>query len=56
MVAEALMHCFEASSQEGKPLGLKVFIAGRSRLENTGAKLFAQVFAVGSRFTKFKAC
>lgn len=27
-----------------KPLGLKVFIAGRNRLENDGAKALAQVF------------
>ncbi|CAG0923586.1 unnamed protein product [Notodromas monacha] len=45
MVAEALLDLYNASSSEGRPVGLTVFIAGRSRLENTGAKLFSEVFA-----------
>ncbi|KAI4471870.1 ran gtpase-activating protein 1 [Holotrichia oblita] len=34
----------ELRKSEGKPLALKVFIAGRNRLENDGAKALAEVF------------
>ncbi|KAF2879068.1 hypothetical protein ILUMI_27103 [Ignelater luminosus] len=44
LLAGALMDCYNSSKVEGKPLALKVFIAGRNRLENDGAKALAQVF------------
>ncbi|XP_055543929.1 ran GTPase-activating protein [Wyeomyia smithii] len=44
MLAEALLACHAASSKKGKPLSLKLFIAGRNRLENDGAKALAKVF------------
>ncbi|KAI4471861.1 ran gtpase-activating protein 1 [Holotrichia oblita] len=44
LLAKALLDCYECSKSEGKPLALKVFIAGRNRLENDGAKALAEVF------------
>lgn len=44
MLAQALLDGYEASVAAGTPLQLKVFIAGRNRLENDGAKALAQVF------------
>ncbi|CAH0547740.1 unnamed protein product [Brassicogethes aeneus] len=44
LLAEALTDCYDCSKKQGKPLALKVFIAGRNRLENEGAKALAQVF------------
>ncbi|XP_001658696.2 ran GTPase-activating protein [Aedes aegypti] len=44
MLSKALLACHAASSELGKPLSLKVFIAGRNRLENDGAKALAEVF------------
>ncbi|XP_015127206.1 ran GTPase-activating protein 1 [Diachasma alloeum] len=44
MLAEALLDCHANSSKEGQPLALRVFIAGRNRLENKGAKALADVF------------
>ncbi|XP_053695339.1 ran GTPase-activating protein [Sabethes cyaneus] len=44
MLAEALLACHAASLKKGKPLALKLFIAGRNRLENDGAKALAKVF------------
>ncbi|XP_062548834.1 ran GTPase-activating protein-like [Armigeres subalbatus] len=44
MLAKALLACHAASSKQGRPLPLKVFIAGRNRLENDGAKALAEVF------------
>lgn len=44
MLSEALLDCYEASKMAGTPLQLKVFIAGRNRLENKGAKAIAKVF------------
>lgn len=44
MLAKALLDCHEASVKAGTPLKLKVFIAGRNRLENDGAKALAEVF------------
>lgn len=44
LLAKALLDCHKASSAEGQPLALKVFIAGRNRLENDGAKALANVF------------
>ncbi|KAF5295463.1 hypothetical protein FQR65_LT10451 [Abscondita terminalis] len=44
LLSEALLECYNQSNLQGKPLSLKVFIAGRNRLENDGAKALAQVF------------
>ncbi|KAK5643027.1 hypothetical protein RI129_009194 [Pyrocoelia pectoralis] len=44
LLASALMDCYNCSQKFGKPLALKVFIAGRNRLENEGAKALAEVF------------
>lgn len=46
LLASALLDCYTNSKYEGKPLALKVFIAGRNRLENDGAKALAEVFKV----------
>ncbi|XP_050077371.1 ran GTPase-activating protein [Anopheles maculipalpis] len=45
MLAEALLEGHSASKRVGKPLALKVFIAGRNRLENAGAKALSETFA-----------
>ncbi|XP_008550358.1 ran GTPase-activating protein 1 [Microplitis demolitor] len=45
MLAKALLDCHANSSREAKPLALRVFIAGRNRLENEGATALAGVFA-----------
>ncbi|XP_008210993.1 ran GTPase-activating protein 1 [Nasonia vitripennis] len=45
MLAKALMDCHNNSMRDtSKPFGLKVFIAGRNRLENEGATALAEVF------------
>ncbi|XP_055614078.1 ran GTPase-activating protein [Uranotaenia lowii] len=44
MLSRALLACHAASKEKGKPLALKLFIAGRNRLENDGAKALANVF------------
>lgn len=44
MLAQALLDCHAASVRAGTPLQLRVFIAGRNRLENDGAKALAKVF------------
>jgi len=41
LLAKSLLECYEAS---GKKLALRIFIAGRNRLENDGTKALAQVF------------
>ncbi|XP_065820690.1 ran GTPase-activating protein 1a isoform X1 [Labrus bergylta] len=46
ILAAALSQCHEKSSADGAPLSLKVFVAGRNRLENDGAKALAQAFQV----------
>lgn len=46
LLASALMDCYNNSKTLGTPLALKVFIAGRNRLENDGAKALAEVFRV----------
>lgn len=49
MLAKALSECYSSSVKAGTPLKLKVFIAGRNRLENDGAKALSQFFReVGS--------
>ncbi|KAM5148512.1 ran GTPase-activating protein 1 [Mantella aurantiaca] len=44
ILAAALTECHRKSSSLGKPLGLKVFVAGRNRLENDGATALADAF------------
>lgn len=44
MLAKALTECHTASMVAGTPFQLKVFIAGRNRLENPGATALAAVF------------
>lgn len=44
MLAQALLDCVDTSTKAGRPLALKVFVAGRNRLENEGAKALAKVF------------
>lgn len=46
MLAQALTEGHAASVNAGTPLKLKVFIAGRNRLENDGAKALAKVFGI----------
>uniref|UniRef100_A0A3B3S988 Ran GTPase activating protein 1 n=1 Tax=Paramormyrops kingsleyae TaxID=1676925 RepID=A0A3B3S988_9TELE len=46
ILAAALMECHKQSSAVGSPLSLKIFIAGRNRLENDGATALAQAFQV----------
>ncbi|KAG7505593.1 ran GTPase-activating protein 1-like isoform X1 [Solea senegalensis] len=44
ILAASLSHCHKKSTAEGAPLSLKVFVAGRNRLENDGATALAQAF------------
>uniref|UniRef100_A0A8C4HKR3 Ran GTPase-activating protein 1 n=1 Tax=Dicentrarchus labrax TaxID=13489 RepID=A0A8C4HKR3_DICLA len=44
ILAEALIECHRQSSAHGAPLKLRVFIAGRNRLENEGARALAKAF------------
>ncbi|NXV72947.1 RAGP1 protein, partial [Atlantisia rogersi] len=46
ILAAALKECHKKSSAQGKPLALKVFVAGRNRLENDGATALAEAFGV----------
>uniref|UniRef100_A0A671U178 Ran GTPase-activating protein 1 n=1 Tax=Sparus aurata TaxID=8175 RepID=A0A671U178_SPAAU len=46
ILAEALIECHRQSSAHGAPLKLRVFIAGRNRLENEGARALAKAFQV----------
>ncbi|KAF7648751.1 hypothetical protein LDENG_00152320 [Lucifuga dentata] len=44
ILAASLIECHKKSSAQGAPLRLKVFVAGRNRLENDGATALAQAF------------
>ncbi|XP_017337094.1 ran GTPase-activating protein 1a [Ictalurus punctatus] len=44
ILAAALTQCHKESSKVGAPLRLKIFIAGRNRLENDGATALAHAF------------
>lgn len=44
ILADSLIECHKQSSAAGTPLRLKVFIAGRNRLENEGATALAKAF------------
>ncbi|XP_012575900.1 PREDICTED: ran GTPase-activating protein 1 isoform X2 [Condylura cristata] len=46
ILATALTECHRKSSAQGKPLALKVFVAGRNRLENDGATALAEAFGI----------
>lgn len=46
ILADALTQCYQKSKESGAPLRLKVFIAGRNRLENEGATALAKAFQV----------
>nr|XP_045009012.1 ran GTPase-activating protein 1 isoform X2 [Jaculus jaculus] len=46
ILAAALTECHCKSSAQGKPLALKVFVAGRNRLENDGATALAEAFGI----------
>ncbi|XP_077997580.1 ran GTPase-activating protein 1-like [Glandiceps talaboti] len=49
ILSAALLECHKKSLSAGKPLSLKVFIAGRNRLENEGATALAAAFkAIGT--------
>lgn len=44
MLAKSLNECHTAAAAAGRPFRLRVFIAGRNRLENEGARALADVF------------
>ncbi|XP_012708421.2 ran GTPase-activating protein 1a isoform X1 [Fundulus heteroclitus] len=44
ILAASLIQCHKQSSETSAPLSLKVFVAGRNRLENDGATALAQAF------------
>ncbi|NXG80793.1 RAGP1 protein, partial [Baryphthengus martii] len=46
ILAAALKECHRKSSAQGKPLALKMFVAGRNRLENDGATALAEAFGI----------
>lgn len=49
ILAGALKECHRKSSTQGKALALKVFVAGRNRLENDGATALAEAFRVSAK-------
>lgn len=44
MLANSLTECFRKSVEAGTPMELRVFAAGRNRLENQGAKALSAIF------------
>ena len=46
ILSQALLSCHKASGEAGQPFSLEVFISGRNRLENPGAKELANAFKV----------
>lgn len=44
MLSEALLDLHENAKKAGTPLQLRIFVAGRNRLENTGAKALSKAF------------
>ncbi|PVD34310.1 hypothetical protein C0Q70_05581 [Pomacea canaliculata] len=44
MLSECLLECHRKSVAAGQPLALRVFVSGRNRLENDGAKALAAAF------------
>ena len=45
-LSKALLQCHEEAQSAGEKLALKVFVAGRNRLENAGAIALSEVFEV----------
>lgn len=45
MLAKSLTECYKGSVDAGTPMELRVFAAGRNRLENEGAKALSTIFA-----------
>lgn len=46
LLSEAFIKCHESSSLAGCPFALKVFISGRNRLEDEGAKALSKAFKI----------
>jgi len=46
LLSEAFIKCHETSSLSGTPFALKVFISGRNRLEDEGAKALSKAFKI----------
>ena len=46
ILSEAFIDCHKSSTAAGTPFALKVFISGRNRLENEGAKALSKAFKV----------
>ncbi|XP_029446099.1 ran GTPase-activating protein 1 [Rhinatrema bivittatum] len=46
ILADSLTECYKKSSAHGRPLTLKVFVAGRNRLENDGTIALAEAFRI----------
>ncbi|XP_023348327.1 RANBP2-like and GRIP domain-containing protein 5/6 isoform X4 [Eurytemora carolleeae] len=44
LLAKTLLECYHRGKSVGHPLALKVFVLGRSRQENEGAKALSEVF------------
>lgn len=44
ILSDCLLECYDKSCASGMPMGLKVFVSGRGRLENDGAKGMSAVF------------
>jgi Ran GTPase-activating protein 1 len=43
LLAKTLLECYHASAAVGHPLALRVFVLGRSRQENEGAKALGKL-------------
>jgi len=50
MLADSLMECYTLSVKAGTPLALRVFVSGRGRLEDEGAKALSKAFKVFEHF------
>jgi len=46
ILSEAFIDCHKSSTTAGTPFALKVFISGRNRLENEGAKALSKAFKI----------
>ena len=47
-MSEAFIECYNSSKNTNTPFALKVFISGRNRLEDPGAKALSEAFKVGN--------
>jgi len=52
IISDCLISSHAESKKTGRPLSLKVFVAGRNRLENEGALALAEAFRVYLRYLK----